>query len=172
MVTQAAPIESQAKRVRDVLTATCQLYQRQVEHRRRRAPYVTLPDIGNSIRSTVPRRGYAPPDRGGRSMSEPLADQDLSRVDAYWRVAKKSKRSWSTASAGTSRAAPSNPASSPPRTMATARKLEVAGTRITARVSIGTASTGGDFALAVALDLEAPQLSQEDAAMLMTRAHE
>lgn len=105
-------------------------------------------------------------------MSEPLADQDLSRVDAYWRAAKKSKRSWSTASAGTSRAAPSNPASSPPRTMATARKLEVAGTRITARVSIGTARTGGDFALAVALDLEAPQLSQEDAAMLMTRAHE
>ena len=56
--------------------------------------------------------------------------------------------------------------------VAAARKFEVEGTRITARVSIGTASTGGGFALAVALDLEAPQLSPEDAAMLMTRAHE
>jgi osmotically inducible protein OsmC len=39
-------------------------------------------------------------------------------------------------------------------------------------VSIGTAGEGGGFALAVALDLDAPQLSPEDAAMLMTRAHE
>ena len=55
--------------------------------------------------------------------------------------------------------------------VAAARKLDVADSRIRCRVIIGTAGTGGGFALAVALDLEAPHLSPGDAAMLMTHAH-
>ena len=55
---------------------------------------------------------------------------------------------------------------------AAARKLDVASSRIRCRASIGMAGEGGGFALAVALDLDAPHLSPEDAAMLMTRAHE
>src|SRR6476659_394668 len=87
MVTQAAPIESQAKRVRDVLTATCQLYQRKMEHRLSQALCLPMQDIAYSIRVTVPRRGQAPTDRGGCSMSEPLEDQELTRLDAFWRAA-------------------------------------------------------------------------------------
>jgi lipoyl-dependent peroxiredoxin len=54
--------------------------------------------------------------------------------------------------------------------VAAARKLDVADSRIRCRVSIGTAGAGGGFALAVALDLEAPHLSPGDASMLMTHA--
>ena len=43
--------------------------------------------------------------------------------------------------------------------------------RVTCRVSIGPVS-GGGFGLAVALDLDAPDLSRDDAAELMIRAHE
>jgi lipoyl-dependent peroxiredoxin len=53
---------------------------------------------------------------------------------------------------------------------ASGRKLDVEGTRITARVSIGLVPDGG-FGLAVALDLDAPQLSREEAIDLMLRAH-
>ena len=44
-------------------------------------------------------------------------------------------------------------------------------TRITARVGIGPVKQGG-FGLAVALDLDAPQLSRDEAVELMARAHE
>jgi Ohr subfamily peroxiredoxin len=54
---------------------------------------------------------------------------------------------------------------------ATGRKLDVSGSRITARVGIGPLSTGG-FGLAAALDLEAPGISRADAVELMERAHE
>ena len=48
---------------------------------------------------------------------------------------------------------------------------DLSGTRITARVGIGPVKQGG-FGLAVALDLDAPQLSRDVAVELMTRAHE
>jgi Ohr subfamily peroxiredoxin len=48
---------------------------------------------------------------------------------------------------------------------------DLSGTRITARVGIGPVKQGG-FGLAVALDLDAPQLSREEAVELMARAHE
>ena len=51
------------------------------------------------------------------------------------------------------------------------RKLDLDGTRITARVGIGTLKSGG-LGLAAALDLDAPQLSRDEAVDLMTRAHE
>jgi lipoyl-dependent peroxiredoxin len=51
------------------------------------------------------------------------------------------------------------------------RKLDLGGTRITARVGIGTLKSGG-LGLAAALDLDAPQLSRDEAVDLMTRAHE
>jgi Ohr subfamily peroxiredoxin len=54
---------------------------------------------------------------------------------------------------------------------ATLRKLDLRGTRITARVGIGPVRQGG-FGLAVGLDLDAPQLSRDEAVELMTRAHE
>jgi osmotically inducible protein OsmC len=54
---------------------------------------------------------------------------------------------------------------------AAGRKLDLSGTRITARVGIGPVKSGG-FGLAVALDLDAPQLSREEAVELMARAHE
>jgi osmotically inducible protein OsmC len=51
------------------------------------------------------------------------------------------------------------------------RKLDLSGTRITARVGIGTLK-GGGLGLAAALDLDAPQISRDEAVELMTRAHE
>jgi Ohr subfamily peroxiredoxin len=48
---------------------------------------------------------------------------------------------------------------------------DLSGTHITARVGIGPVKSGG-FGLAVALDLDAPQLSREEAVELMARAHE
>jgi osmotically inducible protein OsmC len=54
---------------------------------------------------------------------------------------------------------------------ASSRKLDLTGSRITARVGIGPLKTGG-FGLAAALDLDAPGISREEAADLMSRAHE
>ena len=54
---------------------------------------------------------------------------------------------------------------------AAGRRVDVSGSRITARVGIGPLSTGG-FGLAAALDLEAPGISRADAVELMERAHE
>ena len=51
------------------------------------------------------------------------------------------------------------------------RKLDLTGSRITARVGIGPVSEGG-FGLAAALDLDAPQVGHEEAFELMRRAHE
>ena len=55
--------------------------------------------------------------------------------------------------------------------IAAGRKLDLNGSRITARVGIGALKSGG-FGLAVALDLDAPQLSREQGLDLMTRAHQ
>ena len=55
--------------------------------------------------------------------------------------------------------------------IATGRKLDVTGWRITARVGIGPLATGG-FGLTAALDLHAPQIDRDEALELMTRAHE
>ncbi|MFL5962175.1 MAG: organic hydroperoxide resistance protein [Gaiellaceae bacterium] len=55
--------------------------------------------------------------------------------------------------------------------VASGRKLDVAGSRITAHVGIGPLKSGG-FGLTAALDLDAPQLDRDQAADLMTRAHE
>ena len=54
---------------------------------------------------------------------------------------------------------------------ATGRKLDLSGSRITARVGIGPLQSGG-FGLAAELDLDAPQLSRDEAIELMTLAHE
>jgi osmotically inducible protein OsmC len=54
---------------------------------------------------------------------------------------------------------------------ATGRKLDLSGSRVTARIGIGPVK-GGGFGLAAALDLDAPDLAFEVAAELMTRAHE
>jgi Ohr subfamily peroxiredoxin len=51
------------------------------------------------------------------------------------------------------------------------RKLELEGSRLTARVRIGLTGHGG-FGLTVSLDLDAPHLAAEDAVMLMTRAYQ
>jgi Ohr subfamily peroxiredoxin len=51
--------------------------------------------------------------------------------------------------------------------VATERKLDPAGWRITARVGIGPLRSGG-----FALDLDAPGISRDEARNLMTRAHE
>jgi lipoyl-dependent peroxiredoxin len=51
------------------------------------------------------------------------------------------------------------------------RKLDLSGSRITARVGIGPLSSGS-FGLAAALDLDAPGISRADAVYLMERAHE
>src|SRR6476620_1961337 len=55
--------------------------------------------------------------------------------------------------------------------IAAGRKLDVSDSRITARVGIGASKRGG-FGLAVALDLDAPQLSREQGLDLMMRAHQ
>jgi Ohr subfamily peroxiredoxin len=55
--------------------------------------------------------------------------------------------------------------------IAAQKKLDVSGSRITARVGIGPVDRGG-FGLSVALDLHAPQLGSQDAHDLMTKAHE
>jgi lipoyl-dependent peroxiredoxin len=55
--------------------------------------------------------------------------------------------------------------------IATGRKLDVSGSRITARVGIGLLKSGG-FGLAAALDLEAPGISHTEAVELMEWAHE
>lgn len=54
---------------------------------------------------------------------------------------------------------------------ATPLKLDLTGTRITARIGIGTLSSGG-LGLTAALDFDAPQLDRADAIKLMERAHE
>jgi len=54
---------------------------------------------------------------------------------------------------------------------ATGRKLDLSGSHVTARIGIGPVQ-GGGFGLAAALDLDAPDLAFEEAAELMTRAHE
>ena len=55
--------------------------------------------------------------------------------------------------------------------IAAGRKLDLSGSRITARVGIGPLKSGG-FGLEAALDLDAPQLSRETGLDLMTRAHQ
>ena len=55
--------------------------------------------------------------------------------------------------------------------MASGRKLDVRGWRMTARVGIGPLESGG-FGLTVGLHLDAPGVALEEAQDLMTRAHE
>jgi Ohr subfamily peroxiredoxin len=55
--------------------------------------------------------------------------------------------------------------------IASAGKLDLTGSQITARVGIGPIGSGG-FGLAAALDLDAPQIGREEAFDLMRRAHE
>ena len=55
--------------------------------------------------------------------------------------------------------------------VARGRHLDASGAQLTARVGVGPTGHGG-FALAVWLDLHAPDLTAEQAADLMTRAHE
>jgi lipoyl-dependent peroxiredoxin len=55
--------------------------------------------------------------------------------------------------------------------IAAQQKHDLTGSKITARVGIGPEHEGG-FGLAVALDLDAPELDHETAATLMERAHE
>jgi Ohr subfamily peroxiredoxin len=55
--------------------------------------------------------------------------------------------------------------------IAAERKVDLTGTRITARVGIGPLKSGG-FGLAAALDLDAPQLDRDEAFDLMFKAHE
>jgi osmotically inducible protein OsmC len=55
--------------------------------------------------------------------------------------------------------------------IAAGRKLDLGASRITARVGIGVLRSGG-FGLAATLDLDAPQLSREEGADLMRRAHQ
>jgi organic hydroperoxide reductase OsmC/OhrA len=55
--------------------------------------------------------------------------------------------------------------------IASGRKLDLTGSKITARVGIGVIVSGG-FGLAAALDLDAPQIGREEAFDLMRRAHE
>jgi lipoyl-dependent peroxiredoxin len=54
---------------------------------------------------------------------------------------------------------------------AAGRKVDLTGTRIIARVGIGTLRAGG-FGLRVALDLDAPEVGRDEAFELMMRAHE
>ena len=54
---------------------------------------------------------------------------------------------------------------------ASARKLDLSGKRVSARVGIGPLRSGG-FGLAAALDLDAPGISRAEAVFLMERAHE
>jgi Ohr subfamily peroxiredoxin len=55
--------------------------------------------------------------------------------------------------------------------IASGRKLDLSGSRITARVGIGPLESGG-FGLSAALDLDAPKIDRDVAADLMSRAHE
>jgi Ohr subfamily peroxiredoxin len=55
--------------------------------------------------------------------------------------------------------------------IASGRKLDLTGSRITARVGIGPLRTGG-FGLAAALDLDAPLITTDEGMDLMTRAHD
>jgi Ohr subfamily peroxiredoxin len=55
--------------------------------------------------------------------------------------------------------------------IAAGRKLDLTGSRITARVGIGPLASGG-FGLSAALDLDAPQIDRDLARELMARAHE
>jgi osmotically inducible protein OsmC len=55
--------------------------------------------------------------------------------------------------------------------VAAGRKLDLTGSRITARIGIGQLSSGG-FGLVAALDLDAPQITTDEGMDLMTRAHE
>ena len=55
--------------------------------------------------------------------------------------------------------------------VARGRKLDADDSKIDAKVGIGPTGTGG-FGLEVSLDLHAPNVSAEDAAELMRRAHE
>ena len=55
--------------------------------------------------------------------------------------------------------------------VARGHNLDASDSRITSRVSLGPTGRGG-FTLSVSLDLHAPQLSAEQAADLMARAHE
>jgi Ohr subfamily peroxiredoxin len=55
--------------------------------------------------------------------------------------------------------------------IAAGRRLDVTGSRITARVGIGPVG-GGGFGLSVALDLDAPSIGRDEALELMARAHE
>jgi osmotically inducible protein OsmC len=54
---------------------------------------------------------------------------------------------------------------------AAGRKLDLSGSRVTARVGIGPLKSGG-LGLAAALDLDAPQIPRDEAVELMRRAHE
>lgn len=54
---------------------------------------------------------------------------------------------------------------------ASGRRLDLRGSRITARVGIGTLESGG-LGLAATLDLDAPGISRDEAVELMIRAHE
>jgi lipoyl-dependent peroxiredoxin len=54
---------------------------------------------------------------------------------------------------------------------AAGRKLDLSGSRVTARIGIGPLRSGG-FGLGAAIDLDAPQISRADAVELMERAHE
>jgi osmotically inducible protein OsmC len=55
--------------------------------------------------------------------------------------------------------------------IAAGRRLDLSGSRITARIGIGPVS-GGGFGLSAALDLDAPSIGRDEALELMTRAHE
>jgi osmotically inducible protein OsmC len=55
--------------------------------------------------------------------------------------------------------------------IASGRKIDLTGSRITARVGIGPVKIGG-FGLAAALDLDAPAITHEEAVDLMSRAHD
>ena len=55
--------------------------------------------------------------------------------------------------------------------LARGHNLDASDSRITSRVGLGPTGRGG-FTLSVSLDLHAPQLSAEQAADLMARAHE
>jgi len=54
---------------------------------------------------------------------------------------------------------------------ASGRKLDLSGSRITARVGIGPLKSGG-FGLVASLDLDAPQIGRDEAFDLMALAHE
>lgn len=54
---------------------------------------------------------------------------------------------------------------------ASARKVDLSGSRITSHIGIGPLEHGG-FGLAAALDLDAPQIGRAEAVELMERAHE